>query len=93
MDNYDEILEFYNNNLNSSNLSKELWINRFLIKLTKSRLRNHDYLTIKNSLILLLNLFMIDTPDCYYNKGKKFEQLTENEKQIICCLLKSELII
>ena len=92
MDCYDEILSIYNNNKTISDLSIEYRVNYYYIKLMRSYLKDRNILLIKNCLILLLNLFVIKTPDFSFNIGKPINKLTKVEKIKFLDLMKSEFL-
>jgi hypothetical protein len=88
MDYFDEILEFYDTNTRCTEISPEIWINSFIIKVMNTY--EQDQLLIKNGLIMLLNLLMIDTPDRYNKIGKSNRKLYEEERQKFIEILKYE---
>jgi hypothetical protein len=45
---------------------------------------------IKNSLILILNLFFVDSPDQFHSKGKEYIKLPQNEKNQVLKILTKE---
>ena len=92
MDCYDEILSIYNSNKTISDLSIEHWVNYYYIKLMRSYLKDRNILYIKNCLILLLNLFVIEPPDFYFNIGKTIDELTKVEEVKFLELMKSEFL-
>ena len=81
MDYFDEILEFYDLNTRCTEISPELWINSFIIRVMNNN--EQDQLIIKNGLILLLNLLMIDAPDRFNKIGKSYKNLSKIERETL----------
>ncbi|MFX1322736.1 MAG: hypothetical protein ACFFAQ_13950 [Promethearchaeota archaeon] len=92
MDCFDEILDFYNHNINRSKSFSELWTVTYMIKLMNEFSINHNNSKAKNCLLFLLNLLMIDNPDHLHKKGKKIKDLTKKELKVLLKSLKSEFI-
>ncbi|MFX1314490.1 MAG: hypothetical protein ACFE9T_01380 [Promethearchaeota archaeon] len=90
MDCFDEILNFYTENINGAKNSSELWTINYIIKLMHDLSVNHDNLKAKNCLIFLLNLLIVDVPDHLHNRGKKTKELTKKEYKSFFKSLKSE---
>ena len=59
MDYADEVLEFYDYNSLCTEISAEMWMNNYIIKMMNVYKNNN--LEITNGLILLLNLLIIDS--------------------------------
>lgn len=92
MDCFDEILDFYNHNIDRSKSFSELWTVTYMIKLMNDFSINHNNFKAKNCLLFLLNLFMIDNPDHLHKRGKKIKDLTKKEHKVFFKSIKSEFI-
>ena len=86
MDCVNQILEFYNRNINSEEINPDemnkVWLSRLLIKLMHSfEDKKMDKLNLRNCLILLVNLYSNSYgPDHYCTSGKNVRNLPEEEK-------------
>ena len=92
MDCFDEILEFYNHNVNRAKSFSELWSVTYMIKLMNEFSINHNNSKAKNCLLFLLNLLLIENPDHLHKKGKQIKDLTKKEVKLLLKSLKSEFI-
>ncbi|MHA1805212.1 MAG: hypothetical protein ACTSU4_11910 [Promethearchaeota archaeon] len=93
----DTILDFYNRSKANSPLYREIWTGSYLVKLME-KIDKKDYekeqkiLSVRNCLILLINLFFgIKYPDHYHAMGKSVNELSIEEKKQIFELLKAEI--
>ena len=89
MDFYDEILDFYENNSYSKELSEFAFL-KFIINIMNEY--NYCHEEIKNYLILLLNLVIIEVPDRFNNIGKSINALTSYEHKEYQKILSYELL-
>ena len=88
MDEYDEILHFFNLS-NRTRQETKIWCYEKLLNLIFKYIDNPNRIEIKNNLILILNLFFIDTPGSSHSQGKDY--ITLSEKSQILKLLSKEL--
>ncbi len=90
---FDDILEkFYLKKELYKSLQGKIWVSNVLIKLMKDFEETPaSYLRVRNCLIFLLNLCLVDSPDHYHSKGKSMKELTESERNDLLDLLKIEL--
>jgi hypothetical protein len=65
------------------------WQFRYLITLMRAAREEPTERSVKNCLLLLLNLFMVDKPDRYHVQGKPMKALDEEEKRLVKALLRS----
>lgn len=92
MDCYDKILRFYEENEAGEALIAKVWLNKFLVELMAALEDGTNETRIRNCLILLINLcFGIEYPDHYHTKGKSDKKLSDNEKELLNSLLRSEM--
>jgi len=91
MDNYDEILDLYDNYGKNEDFQNEITLNKYFVKLMRSLYEKKNSLEIQTSLILLLNLFFVQNPDSFNNIGKNLTELISIEKRILIETLKSEI--
>ena len=87
MDFYDQILWFYENN-SFSNEKSELTFLKVIINLMNEY--NYPDEEIKNHLIFLLNLMVIEVPDRFNNIGKAVNALTSHEHKLYLEILSQE---
>lgn len=90
MDDYNEILDFFNLG-NRTRQETKLWCYEKILNLMFKYIENPNRIEIKNSLILILNLFFIDTPDRFHSQGRDYITLTENEKSQVLKIISKEL--
>jgi len=81
MDYVNEVLEFYDYNSLCTEISAEMWMNNYIIKMMNVYKNNN--LEITNGLILLLNLLMIDSPDRFNKIGKSSKNLSKIEREVL----------
>ncbi len=81
MDYVDEVLEFYDYNSLCTEISAEMWMNNYIIKMMNVYKNNN--LEITNGLILLLNLLIIDSPDRFNKIGKSSKNLSKIEREVL----------
>ncbi len=81
MDCVNDVLEFYDNNSLSPEISSEMWMNSYIIKMMN--IYKGDRIQITNGLILLLNLLAIDSPDRFNKIGKSCKNLSNIEREIV----------
>ena len=81
MDCVDEVLEFHDYNSLCTEISAEMWMNNYIIKMMS--VYKNDNLEITNGLILLLNLLMIDSPDRFNKIGKSGKNLSKIEREVL----------
>ncbi|MFO8017700.1 MAG: hypothetical protein R6U96_03635 [Promethearchaeia archaeon] len=92
MDCYDKILKTYNNKDRFGSDYLRVWKNKALITLmTMLKEDRGDNLEVRNSLILLINLFDINSPDYCTELGESKDILSKGEKRNLKELLKQEL--
>ena len=90
LDFYDEILDFYENKTENSQENSEFWVLNYLINVMNEY--NYNDKEIKNCLILLLNLLVIDSPDRFNNIGKSANSLIGIENKFLLEILFREFI-
>ncbi|MBY8986222.1 MAG: hypothetical protein KGD65_14185 [Candidatus Lokiarchaeota archaeon] len=89
MDFYDQILWSYENN-NFSNEISELAFLKIMINLMNEY--NYPNGEIKNYLIFLLNLMVIEEPDRFNTIGKAVNALTSHEQKLYLEILSQEFL-
>ena len=89
MDDYDERLQFYNS-FNRTMQETKNWCYKKMISLMFKYIDNPNKTEIKNSMILILNLFFIESPDNLHTKGKDIISLNENEKNLVLKIISKE---
>ncbi len=88
----DDILNFYKENEKEGGFFDKKWIYKKYVTLAKDNLNEYDNEDIKNSLILMQNLFFAKVPDHYTNKGRSLETLNNNEKIECLQILEAEFL-
>ena len=89
MDFYDEILWVYESNNFSKEISEFAFL-KIIINLMKEH--NYSHEEIKNYLILLLNLMVIEVPDRFNNIGKPVNALTSYEHKLYLKVISQEFL-
>jgi len=90
LDDYDEILHFYNLINRTEQDSKKLCYQKG-VNLIFKYIDNSQRTEIENKLIIILNLFFVDSPDHFHSQGKDYITLDQNEKSQVLKILKKEL--
>jgi len=94
MDCLDEILIYYENRESHKSRAIKTWISHILVDLMRDLEGDdpHNYLRVRNCLLLLVNLFFdIESPDHYHSQGIPIHQITEKDKIKFIEILKSEI--
>lgn len=89
MDNFDEILETYQQFQKNREENQTLRY-RQIIKVIRKLSSNADKEEVKNQLLLLLNLFFANLPDHLHGRGKNIADLSYNEKSKLKSILQTE---
>ena len=89
MDNFDEILETYQQFQKNREENQTLRY-RQIIKVIRKLSSNADKEEVKNQLLLLLNLFFANLPDHLNKKKKNIADLSYNEKSKLKSILQTE---
>jgi len=87
---YNKLLNLYTRSL-SDDKEDFIWINKFLIEISKNYpelISKNEYL---NYLILIQNLFLTDIPDHSYHRGELTNLLKSHEYKAYMKILRQEL--
>lgn len=90
LDCYDEILDIYGRNKRNKNeFRNQIFLS--IKRIMEGYSVNKSNLEVKNSLILVLNLFLEESPDYLAKIGKNTKELVERDRNILNNILLSEI--